>query len=212
MGSGAGRAEVQPVADATVGGDQWGLADLSEALLQPVVELWLGVAPEFAGAALAGVFALAFLIALWTLFFARAGRTGWLLLAMAAVFPGAIYQHAIFPTSLVLLCMVLAGAMVARSRWAAAGGMGALVGLGYVTGVLLAPVQAAAAWLRTRAFRPALLAGCTTSMSGPASARSWAQASTTASSAAAARMITAGGSGAGSGRPASAGSGSRGPS
>lgn len=126
-------------------------------LLRPF--LWLGVPPELAGALLAGVFALAFLVALWTLFLARAGRTGWLLLAMAAVFPGAIYQHAIFPTSLVLLCLVLAGAMVARSRWAAAGAMGALVALGYVTGLLLAPVQAAAAWLRTRALRPALLAG-----------------------------------------------------
>jgi len=78
---------------------------------------------------------------------------------MAAVFPGAICQHAIFPTSLALFCMVVAGASVAAGRWGGAGGFGALVALSYVTGVLLAPVQAAAAWLRTRALRPALLAG-----------------------------------------------------
>jgi hypothetical protein len=119
----------------------------------------LGMPPELAGAVLASAFALALLVALWTLFFARAGRAGWLLLAMAAVFPGAVYQHAIFPTSLALLCLVLAAAMGVQSRWAAAGGMGALVALSYVTGVLLAPVQAMAAWLRTRALRPALLAG-----------------------------------------------------
>ena len=114
---------------------------------------------EVAGATLAALFALGLLVALWVFFLSGAGRSGWLLLAIAAVFPGAIYQHAIFPTSLALLCMVLAGARMAEQRWAQAGGAGALVALSYVTGMLLAPVQAAAAWLRTRALKPAVLAG-----------------------------------------------------
>ena len=54
----------------------------------------LGRGLTFVAGSVVGGLALAFLIALWTLFFARAGRTGWLLLAMAAVFPGAIYQLA----------------------------------------------------------------------------------------------------------------------
>ena len=120
---------------------------------------WLGLPAELAGVLLSAAFALGLLIALWTLFFSGAGRTGWLLLAMGAVFPGAIYQHAIFPTSLALLCMVVGGAMLARERWAASGALGAGVALSYVTGVLLAPVQALAAWLRSRSLRPALLAG-----------------------------------------------------
>ncbi len=61
------------------------------------------------------------LVALWNGFLRPRGVRGWLLLGMAAVFPGAVYQHAIFPTSLALLCMVLAGVFIARERWALAG-------------------------------------------------------------------------------------------
>ena len=123
------------------------------------VGTWLGLPAEFAGVLLSAAFALGLLIALWVLFFRPAGRRGWLLLGMAAVFPGAIYQHAIFPTSLTLLCMVVAGAMLAQGRWAASGALGAGVALSYSTGVLIAPVQTLAAWLRSRSVRAALLAG-----------------------------------------------------
>ena len=126
-------------------------------LLRPLIAL--GALPVRAGVWVSGLGALGMLLALWNAFLRRLGRRGWLLLAMAAVFPGAVYQHAIFPTSLALLCLVLAGWAVARGRWALAGWMGAGVSLSYVTGVLVAAPNAAAAWLRTRALRPALLAG-----------------------------------------------------
>jgi hypothetical protein len=126
-------------------------------LLRPL--LAVGVAPEVAGAWVSGVGALAFLVAFWNAFLLRRGLRGLLVLGMAAVFPGAVYQHAIFPTSVALLCLVLAGHAVAQGAWARAGGFGALLSFSYVTGVLIAPVQALIAFLRTRALRPALLAG-----------------------------------------------------
>ena len=126
-------------------------------LLRPL--LALGVGPETAGAVVSGAGALAFLVALWNAFLLRRGLKGLLLLGMAAVFPGAVYQQAIFPTSVALLCLVLAGEAVSREAWARAGGFGALLSLSYVTGVLIAPVQALVAFARTRALRPALLAG-----------------------------------------------------
>src|SRR5262249_35485990 len=103
--------------------------------------------------------ALGMLLVLWNCFLRGRGARGWLVLGMAAVFPGAVYQHAIFPTSLALLLIVLAGWLVARQRWALAGLAGAGVALSYVTGVLVAGANGLAALLRTRAVRPALLAG-----------------------------------------------------
>jgi hypothetical protein len=126
-------------------------------LLRPL--LALGIAPEVAGAWVSGVGALAFLLAFWNAFLIRRGLRGLLLLGMAAVFPGAVYQHAIFPTSVALLCMVLAGQAISQGAWARGGVFGALLSFSYVTGVLIAPVQALVAFVRTRAFRPALLAG-----------------------------------------------------
>src|SRR5208283_4199623 len=126
-------------------------------LLRPL--LAVGIPPEPAGAWVAGLGALGLLVALWNGFLRRLGTRGWLVLAMAAVFPGAVYQHALFPISIALLSLVLAGRSIAHRRWGMAGVFGLLFSLAYVTGVLLAPVQAAVAWLRTRAARPVLLAG-----------------------------------------------------
>ena len=125
--------------------------------LKPLIAL--GVAPATAGVWVAGVAALGMLLALWNCFLRGRGPRGWLVLGMAAVFPGAVYQHAIFPTSLALLLLVLAGWFVARQRWALAGLAGAGVSLSYVTGVLVAGANGLAAVLRTRAVRPVLLAG-----------------------------------------------------
>jgi hypothetical protein len=126
-------------------------------LLRPL--LALGVGPEAAGAVVSGTGALAFLVALWNAFLIRRGLKGLVLLGMGAVFPGAVYQHAIFPTSVALLCLVLAGQAISHGAWARGGGFGALLSFSYVTGVLIAPVQAVVAFVRTRALRPALLAG-----------------------------------------------------
>lgn len=125
--------------------------------MRPLIAL--GAAPATAGFWVAGLGALGMLIALWNAFLRRRGLRGWLVLGLAGVFPGAVYQHAIFPTSLALLCLVLTGFLVARGRWALAGVAGAGVALSYVTGVLVSGPNAAAAWLRTRTLRPALVAG-----------------------------------------------------
>ncbi|MGZ3479706.1 MAG: hypothetical protein ACXU81_05105 [Myxococcaceae bacterium] len=126
-------------------------------MLKPLIAF--GAAPATAGAWVAGLGALGMLVALWNGFLGRHGVRGWLVLGMAAVFPGAVYQHAIFPTSLALLCLVLAGFFIVRERWALAGAFGAGVALSYVTGVLVAAPNAVAAFLRTRGLRPAVVAG-----------------------------------------------------
>ena len=118
----------------------------------------LGMRPALAGVWVAALGALGMLTALWNAFLRGLGVRGWVVLAMAAVFPGAVYQHAVFPTSLSLLCLVLAAFFVVRRRWALAGVAGAGVALSYVTGVLVSIPNGVAALLRTRALRPALLA------------------------------------------------------
>jgi len=125
--------------------------------LKPFIAL--GVAPATAGVWVAGLGALGMLIALWNGFLRPHGVRGWILLGMAAVFPGAVYQHAIFPTSLALFCLVLAGFFVTRERWVLSGLMGAGVALAYVTGVLVAVPNALAAFARSRRVRAALVAG-----------------------------------------------------
>jgi len=125
--------------------------------MRPLIAL--GVGPAAAGTWVAGLGALGTLAALWNGFLRRRGLGGWLVLGMAAAFPGAVYQHAIFPTSLALLCLVLAAWFVARERWVAAGVAGAGVALSYVTGVLVAVANGASALLRTRSIRPVLLSG-----------------------------------------------------
>jgi hypothetical protein len=126
-------------------------------LLRPF--LALGVAPETAGAWVAGLASLGMLVVLWNAFLRGLGRRGLLVLGMAAVFPGAVYQHAIFPISLALLGMVLAAVAIREERWALAGLAGTGVALSYVTGILVAIPGGLTALLRTRALRPALLAG-----------------------------------------------------
>jgi hypothetical protein len=121
--------------------------------------LALGVAPATAGVWVAALAALGMLGALWNGFLRRRGVGGWLVLGLAAAFPGAVYQHAVFPTSLALLCLVLTAILVARQRWALAGVAGAGVSLSYVTGVLVSLPNGVTALLRMRALRPALFAG-----------------------------------------------------
>jgi hypothetical protein len=126
-------------------------------LLRPF--LALGIPPETAGVWVAGLASLGTLVVLWNAFLRDRGHRGWLVLGMAAVFPGAVYQHAIFPISLASLGLVLTALAVREERWALAGLAGAGVALSYVTGILVAIPGGVTALLRTRALRPALLAG-----------------------------------------------------
>ena len=126
-------------------------------LLRPLMAL--GLRRETAGVWVSGLAALAMLVVLWNLLLRQRRLKGLVVLAMAGVFPGAVYAHAIFPTSLALLCMVRAGTALARGRWVLVGLSGGFLSMTYVTGVLLAVPNAIAAWLRTRALRPALVAG-----------------------------------------------------
>jgi hypothetical protein len=126
-------------------------------LLRPL--LALGVLPATAGVWVSGAAALVMLVLLWNGLLRERGKKGFVLLAMAGVFPGAVYAHAIFPTGVAQLCMIAAGVALARGRWTLVGASGGLLSMSYVTGVLLAAPNTVATWLRTRAFRPALIAG-----------------------------------------------------
>jgi hypothetical protein len=126
-------------------------------LLRPLIAL--GVQPATAGVLVCGTAALAMLVLLWNGLLREWGLKGFVLLAMAAVFPGAVYAHAIFPTGVAQLCMVAAGVALVSRRWAVVGLGGGFLSMSYVTGVLLSGPNAIAAWLRSRSLRPALVAG-----------------------------------------------------
>jgi hypothetical protein len=126
-------------------------------VLRPL--MWLGVQRETAGVWVSGVAALLMLVVLWNGLLRERGVRGFVLLAMAGVFPGAVYAHAIFPTGLAQLCMIAAGVALVRRRWALAGLAGGFLSMTYVTGVLLSAPNAIAAWLRSRSVSAGLIAG-----------------------------------------------------
>lgn len=126
-------------------------------LLRPLIAL--GVRPETAGVWVSASAALAMLVLLWNALLRERGLKGFALLAMAGVFPGAVYAHAIFPTGLAQLCMITASVALVRRRWPLAGLAGGFLSMTYVTGVMLSAPNAIAAWLRSRSIRPALVAG-----------------------------------------------------
>lgn len=126
-------------------------------LLRPLIAL--GLRRETAGVWVSGVATLAMLVVLWNGLLRERRVRGLVLLAMAGVFPGAVYAHAIFPTGLAQLCMIVAGVALVRRRWALAGLAGGFLSMTYVTGVLLSAPNAIAAWLRSRTFQPAVVAG-----------------------------------------------------
>ena len=126
-------------------------------LLRPL--LAFGVRPATAGVWVSGTATLTMLVLLWNALLRERGLKGFVLLAMAGVFPGAVYAHAIFPTGVAQLCMVTAGVALAARRWTVAGLGGGFLSMSYVTGVMLSAPNAIAAWLRSRSIRPALVAG-----------------------------------------------------
>lgn len=106
----------------------------------PLYAWLLRLAP---GHLLSLVFEAALLFVVWRFLL---GEQGFAALLLAALFPGSIYQQAVFPVSLFLLC---ATAFLASGRPEPA----ALAALSYPTGILLAPVA-----LLRRRFGAALLA------------------------------------------------------
>jgi hypothetical protein len=104
---------------------------------------WLGPGPVLSLACEAG-----FLVVLWRLLLKQSSFAA---LVLAALFPGSIYQQAVFPISLYLLCAVCFLAALENRRAVPAAVAGALGAMSYPTGVLLAPVA-----LVRRAVWPAL--------------------------------------------------------
>jgi hypothetical protein len=104
-----------------------------------------GPPPPTSGALLSATFHLATLVLVWSAV-RRLPRTPALLsLALAAVFPGVIYAHAVFPIALLHACTLGMLLALAHGRFALAGLLGALGAAAYSTGFLLVfPALAAA--------------------------------------------------------------------
>ena len=114
---------------------------------------------------LSGAFAFLTLHALWTRFLdCRLERGPLLALALAAVAPGAVYQHAAFPISMLLFFQIRALDAIARERFVAAGLWGAAAAFTYPSGVLVAAVIVAHGLFRKRAPREILLPASLTAL------------------------------------------------
>jgi hypothetical protein len=97
------------------------------------------------GVLIARVCHLAMLAVLWFgLLRDRRRSAAALALGIAAVFPAAVYQDALFPVSMASLAIVASLALLSRQRFLAAGLAGAVAALSYSTGVFLALSGAAA--------------------------------------------------------------------
>jgi hypothetical protein len=98
-----------------------------------------------AGFLIARLFHLAMLGALWFLFLRDQPRAQVILaVGIAAVFPGFIYQDAVFPISMATLAIIGSLALLSRGRFLLGGLVGAVATLSYSTGVFLAISGAAA--------------------------------------------------------------------
>jgi hypothetical protein len=114
-----------------------------------------GIDDQVAGGALSALCHAGALCLIWIAFLESALTTRALLvLAVAAFFPGAIYDQAVFPISLFTLCAAASIDAAARGRETASGLLGAAAAGAYSTGILLAPVLA----LRRRPLPPLLTA------------------------------------------------------
>ncbi|HEY2958827.1 MAG TPA: hypothetical protein VGM21_11570 [Actinomycetota bacterium] len=100
---------------------------------------------------------LAMLAVLWRLLGARPGVVALLCLALAAVFPGMVYDHAPFPISLAGLATLLCLHGLARRSWLAAGLAGAVAAASYPVGVLLLVVVPV--WMAVAGRRAGPVAG-----------------------------------------------------
>jgi hypothetical protein len=105
----------------------------------------LGFGAPRAGLLLAELFALGSLGLVWWLLGASPRPANLACLALAAVFPGSVYEHAVFPVSLAVAAGLAFLGLLARRRWTAAGLAGAASVAAYQTGVLL--IAVAPFWL-----------------------------------------------------------------
>ncbi len=106
----------------------------------------LGLQAPRAGRLLSAAAALALLLVTWNFLLPEAEpdkRPP--LLLVAAFFPGFVYYHAVFPTSLTATFMLSGLALAARGRFLGAGVCGALTAFTYSTGLLILPGLALAA-------------------------------------------------------------------
>ncbi|ATB41919.1 hypothetical protein CYFUS_007395 [Cystobacter fuscus] len=98
-----------------------------------------GLAPAQAGVLLSALFSLGLLVLLWTGFLGQRAKT-LPVLGLAALFPGQVYQHAVFPISMCLFFSLLCLFFQERRRPVLAGLAGGVAAFSYTTGFLLAPV------------------------------------------------------------------------
>jgi hypothetical protein len=99
-----------------------------------------------AGVLVTTVFALLTLLVIWVLLDGRADPVRrFPALLLGAVFPGMVYAHAVFPVSLTTFTTAACLLGWDRRRWLLSGLAGAGAALSYISGLLLAPVLAAAA-------------------------------------------------------------------
>jgi hypothetical protein len=109
----------------------------------PMLMHWLakisGLPYVTAGATLSGVLCLVALILVWNLFLnAQLNLKNSLVLALAAFFPGQIYDHAIFPISLLTVLALLALYYYIERRYLVSGVFGAAAAFSYGSGLFLA--------------------------------------------------------------------------
>lgn len=98
----------------------------------------LHIDPVRAGVWIAGSCALLTLILLWNGFLGPKLTTrGLLCLLLAAFFPGFVYEHALFPVSLLALCQVASIKAYEQRRYVLAGLAGACGAFSYSSGVFL---------------------------------------------------------------------------
>ena len=98
-----------------------------------------GLAPDVSAVLLSHVFTLAGLLMVWNYLLGGAQTPkNVACLALAAVFPGHIYFHAIFPLSMCTSAICLSAYWLVRNRFALAGIAGAIAAFSYPTGILWA--------------------------------------------------------------------------
>jgi hypothetical protein len=100
---------------------------------------------EALGWGLSEAFALGTLLLVWWLLGAAVTARNLACLALAAVFPGSVYDHAVFPISLCTCAAIACLGLLVRGRWVLAGLAGAVATAAYPLGAVLAPV--AGLWL-----------------------------------------------------------------
>ena len=106
----------------------------------------LGLQAPRAGRLVSAAAALALLLVIWNLLLRETEPDKKpLILLLAAFFPGFVYYHAVFPTSLTATFLLGGLALAARGRFLGAGVCGALTAFTYSTGALALPGLALAA-------------------------------------------------------------------